>query len=116
MVCGSLDLSQGVLKVYAFTRETASSHCSIPLATVTLIVWGSFERGLREPGAERASTKAHYSPWRGAAIHRTRFRRSTARQSLPTHDRKRSAYDAGGRLGDRLSIFRHRAALWTGTF
>jgi hypothetical protein len=53
MVCGSLDLSQGVLKVYAFTRETASSHCSIPLGTVTLIVWGSFERGLREPGAAR---------------------------------------------------------------
>jgi hypothetical protein len=32
---GSLDLSRGVLKVYAFIRQTATSHCPIFLADVT---------------------------------------------------------------------------------
>jgi hypothetical protein len=40
MGSASLDLSHGVLKVYAFTRQTASSHCPIPLADVASIVWG----------------------------------------------------------------------------
>ena len=34
----SLDLSRGVLKVYAFVRQTASSHCPVPLANKALIV------------------------------------------------------------------------------
>jgi hypothetical protein len=35
MGCRSLDLSRGVLKVYAFIRQTATSHCPIFLADVT---------------------------------------------------------------------------------
>ena len=34
------DLSHGAPKVYAFTRQTASSLCPIPVADVALIVWG----------------------------------------------------------------------------
>jgi hypothetical protein len=34
------DLSHGAPKVYAFTRQTASSLRPIPVADVALIVWG----------------------------------------------------------------------------
>jgi len=37
MGCGLLDLSRGVLKIYA-SRQTASSHCPIPLPGVELVV------------------------------------------------------------------------------
>ena len=66
--------------------------------------------------AERAGTKVHYAPRNRAAIHRTWFRRGAARQPLSAYDGKRSACDAGGRLGGWLSILRHRAALWAWTF
>jgi hypothetical protein len=36
----SLDLSRGVLKVYGFVRQTASSHWPVPLANKALIVRG----------------------------------------------------------------------------
>ena len=44
-------------------------------------------------------------------VHRTRLRRRAARQSLSSDDREGGARDARRRLGGRLPLLRHRAAL-----
>ena len=71
---------------------------------------GSFDGGVHEC-AQRASPEVRNAPRGGTAIQRTWSRRSAAWQPLSTHDGKRGAGHAGGRLGGRLPIFRHRAAL-----
>src|SRR5271168_67502 len=61
MSCRSLDLSRGVLKVYAFIRQTGTSHCPIFLADVTSTARGiclSAGHGSWAPNAQSDASRA----------------------------------------------------------